>query len=60
MTLKNRLQQLEKQSAPARRIVVRYTEQADPAELDALRSDPAVTLILVEYADEPTAEDTTA
>lgn len=52
---KNRLAQLEKKQAPARRIVVRYADQTDPAELEALRNDPDITLLIVEYVDRPQA-----
>jgi hypothetical protein len=48
---KNRLKKLEdKQQAP-RRIVVRYADQTDPAELEALGRDESVTLLVVRYED---------
>jgi hypothetical protein len=40
----------EKQQAP-RRIVVRYADQTDPAELEALGRDESITLLVVRYED---------
>jgi hypothetical protein len=48
---KNRLSKLEAQNRPPRRIVVRYAEQTDPAELEALRKDENIILLVVTYED---------
>jgi hypothetical protein len=51
MNINSRLAKLEARHAPARRLVVAYADQTDPAELEALRRDPGVTLLVVEYVD---------
>jgi hypothetical protein len=55
---KQRLEQLENRQAE-KRIVVRYVDETPAEEIEALQKDPNTTLILVEYADDPTAEDST-
>lgn len=55
MTIKKRIEKLEKQSAPknAPRVVTVYADEVTPAKLEALRNDKSIeTLIVVEYIDE--------
>ncbi len=46
-----RIEKLEARSAPPREIVVRYEDKTTPEELDALRADPGVILLVVKYDD---------